>query len=320
MNNTSENLHLTKTFTVSAECSGYEIMFVLDGWKKYNIIAILVLNLLLAPLTAILNLFVVIAICKYQRLQSSSNILLANLGTTDMLTGFITQPILSTAYIFAIQGQVSCKTFLVAGHFGYWFSTMSYVTFVCIWSERYFAVFYPYFYIRYNNKGLLVKFLVALWVLFFLAYTAQLLIPSQGNSKKHVIVVGFISVTCGWGFYVQIKIVLVVRKIRRQVTIQRRDRNIRNTVQRCTSKATKVSVSVLLAMLICYLPYCIVSMSIYTLKPETSELILLLHEWSILLVLSNSICNVLIYCYRLKDFREPIYGILLRLLRVRTAE
>ena len=52
----------------------------------------LVINSIICPFTFVLNVLVIIAVKKTQRLQTKANVLLACLAVTDVFTGFIAQP------------------------------------------------------------------------------------------------------------------------------------------------------------------------------------------------------------------------------------
>ena len=133
-----------------------------------HIMTISVLNLLFAPFICLSNFSVLVAIWKNARLQTLSNILLANLSITDMFTGLITQPGFAISYILTAQGKTNSIFYRTATYFACIFSTVSYSTIVYIRTERYFAIFHPYLYLKWAKRACYQVFDIVVGALSFL--------------------------------------------------------------------------------------------------------------------------------------------------------
>ena len=110
-----------------------------------------------------------------------------------------------------------------------------------------------------------------------------------------------------WCVHVQLKIHRVVKRIQLEISSlcasshQRRN-NIRAFA---TPKVTKVGISTFSAMVICYVPYCIIYILYYYHLISRAKVIM--HcVWVTIIVLLNSLCNVVIYSIRMKEIRRAI--------------
>ena len=205
-------------------------------------------------------------IWKNERLQTLSDILLANRNITDMFTGLITQPGYGIYYILITQGKPHFTLIIASSYSGSVFTFMSCLTVVCISTERYFSIFHPYVYIKWACMDLVIKLLIGLWVFLFVSNSIAFIIEfgfGIGVEKGRIIVLAFILVAMLWTSYVQIKIIHVVRKIRRPVSSQFSSHHHQNIFRHDTSNATKVSLAILTSIGICYTPISIVNLLKY---------------------------------------------------------
>ena len=189
-------------------------LLLIQNPHSYISIAVGIIFLLLRFLTGILNTLTFTVILKNKNLQTVPNFILASLCITDILTGYICEPLvaiivllsavtnLTTAYAFL---QAELLTFL-------FFAIMSYSTQIIIWTERYIGIFYPYFYQRWIVKKSVVKALVVLWVLSIAIYLIACFTASLRGVLDFIIHTFPLSVA--WCAYVQVKTYLLVRRIR----------------------------------------------------------------------------------------------------------
>ena len=275
--------------------------YPLYGWYKYNWIIVASLNLVMAPFAGILNLLVFSVILKERSLQSISNIILANLCLTDMITGFVCQPMFAAVMLMSRYGLVCCSFFIVAVVIGYSVGTVSYLTLLAIWTDRYFAIFHPFRYIEFASKRLVVKLLVGLWIASILLVCLSLLTKEFLLHSIGTLIV--VPTSFGWSFYVQLKTVLVVKRLGHQVTTIENDISDA-VVDNSDSRATKVAMTVLIALFVCSVPQCAINIWAYFFK-RTDELSAAF-SWSTTLLLLNSNCNPIIYCLWMKEIREKV--------------
>ena len=321
LSNTFKNL-TSKHGKHSVDCVALPPILAEVSWAQSNIQAISILNMLAAPFTFLSNLLVLVAVCKFRKLQTLPNILLANLSMTDMFTGLLMQPCFGVYHILTTQGNSSCLLQTVSNCFAYYFASVSYLTIICIWTERYFAIFHPYYYMKWITKELLVKLLIGLWIFCFVYYGIFLLLRI-GIEENRALVALIVPVTFLWSLFVQLKVIIAVRKVRHQVSILPGNQVRRSSFYYYSSNATKVSFLILLTMMICYMPFCVLCLFKYSewrRKNRQSLSLYVNFQWSIFFVSFNSLCNVVIYCYRLRELRKYIVSMVFKLFENQTLQ
>ena len=303
--NSSEDGHIVANDKLSVECLLFREEFPLSGWYPYSWIANAVVNFTLAPFTGIVNLLVVIAIFKTHRLQSVSNIILVSLSLTDMLTGFISQPLVGTIYIMASNYWISCPTFATTSIVGFYLWTVSYLTMACVMTDRFYAIFLPYRYRNIAQKKFIFKVLAFIWI-----FTGILVCVSSFTRKFMVhnyFTVIAVPVVFGWSFFVQVKTLILIRRIHCEVTSLSTTDSYPQPQHNTFNSATRLAFFILLAMWFCLLPKGIFYALDYASNSDKiSELLLIAHSWANTAVLINSLLNPLIYCYYLREIRDSI--------------
>ena len=286
-----------------SDCKGLQSLFVTHNWYKINSIAVAVICLLLAPFTSILNLLALIVVTKTKRLQSPSNMLLGNLCITDMLTGFLTEPLVAANYLLGSRGQTICLLYIIPLYIGLCLGTMSYLIIFTIWTDRYFAIFQPFSYRKLATKNLLLKLIVCIWIICVTVHLAAMF--TVGYSVYVVFVMAFLPLTLIWCIYVQFRIVFLVRRISREVAAQPSS-NQRNSEDQAISNAIKVCVPVFLTMIICYIPYGFLRAWVIISDKIDSQELRVAYAWTMVLILVNSLLNFMIYYYRITDFTNEL--------------
>ena len=82
----------------------------LDVQLKVSYITTVIFNSITCPFTVVLNVLVIMAVKRRQRLQSYANILLACLAVTDTFTGLLVQPTFIIWRIFQLLGGINTDT------------------------------------------------------------------------------------------------------------------------------------------------------------------------------------------------------------------
>ena len=286
-----------------AECLSFRTTYPLTGWYSYNWVAIAMVDFTLAPFTAVINLLVAIAILKNSTLQTVSNIIILNLTLTDMLTGFIAEPLLGTINIMASQSTMSCPIFTTASVVSYYFTTVSFLTLAFVMLDRFFAIFLPYRYVMIADKNLIIKMLVSIWI-----FGALILVVS-GFTKKFVLhnyfTIIIIPVVFGWSFFVQVKTLILIRRIHREVSSLPTTDSDPSPQDNASSSTTRLGFFILLAMWFCFVPKASVYFLSYAFG-KTSDLLHIASSWTNIAVLTNSLLNPLIYCYYLREIRGSV--------------
>ena len=303
--NSTTNFSLKNSEKLILNCLTLHNEYPLYGWYKYNWIVVASFNLVLAPFAALLNLIILVVILKNRRLQSISNILLMNLCLTDLLTGFIAQPMFAAITIISKDGIENCPLFVTGVIIGYYVGTLSYLTLLTIWTDRYFAIFHPFRYIEWASKGLVIKVLAVLWI------TCALLVSLSLLTKEFLLHSIFTMITVpisfGWSFYVQLKTMYIVRRLQRQTSTT--ENTVSDSVKgNSNSQATKVAATILITICVCNFPHCVVYIWGYLFtRPDG---LYVAFGWTTTLLLVNSSWNPIIYCLKMTEIREKVFELL----------
>ena len=108
-----------------------------------SLVALIVIHATTCPFTILLNLLVMIAVKTKPRLQSTSNITLACLASTDMMVGLVVQPLLITLMVNLIQGKTTAGVCSVQSATGFFISFFCFSYFVHLFLmtvDRYIAI------------------------------------------------------------------------------------------------------------------------------------------------------------------------------------
>ena len=103
----------------------------------------LVILIITCPFTIVLNVMVIFAVKKKRRLQTTSNIALACLATTDTIVGIFAYPIIISYEILILQGEISgevCQLQYAARYLASVALFSSFVHLVLMTAERYIAI------------------------------------------------------------------------------------------------------------------------------------------------------------------------------------
>ena len=282
------------------ECLLFREEFPSSGWYPYSWIAVAIVNFTSAPFIAIVSMLVVMAIFKTQRLQTFSNIILVILNLTDMLTGFISQPLVGTLYVMVTKRTISCPLFPTTSIVGFHLGTVSYLTMTCVMTDRFYTIFLPYRYQEIAQKKFIFNVLASVWIF------GGILICVSTFTKKFVVHNYFtmiaVPVVFGWGFFVQVRTLILAWRIKREVSfLPAGDSNSRQ--DNVLSSVTRLACFLLLAMWFCLLPKGIFYVLDYASNSDKiSDLLLIAHSLANTAVLINSLLNPLIYCYHSRQY------------------
>ena len=115
-----------------------------------SITTFLTLDIIIALITIIGNSIFMFTLIKIKTLHTPSNVLLGALCTSDLLVGFVTQPIYLT-FLLLVRFKNSIDTaLLLVGTTSFLFTSGLSFTFVGVISlDRYFAICRPYWYLKH---------------------------------------------------------------------------------------------------------------------------------------------------------------------------
>ena len=272
-------------------------------------------NAITCPFVILLNILVMVAVKTKRQLRTKSNVSLACLATTDLVMGFVVQPLLIVHHSFILKGEtgIFCS---VLSTIRVTITTRCVITslnlFVLLSAERYIAIKHSFAYEKLVTEGRIIVASGLAWAVAIILPTEDFWPPNIQNVAILVLVfMQFTSIVLVFYFNVS-----VYREIRRsekqiianQVSLEVKEKLLKN------KKAFYCTVVVLLAIFLCYFPAnIIVAIMISFLKDSIALNVknIMYHLITLFPVL-NSLFNPLIYAVRIRYFRVAFIQLLSR--------
>ena len=277
----------------------------LSSEMSASLTSITVVNLLAASCAIFLNILVMIAVKKTPRLRTNSNILLACLAGTDLMTGALGQPLFAAEQIYRLTGGFEsypvCVLKFASGIFAVTSVVASVQHLTLLSIDRYIAIKYPFKYLEMVTiRRLTVTVAFAWLVAAFLAVLTALYTvdhPFTFYFRNFLLLASIsILVFCQIAVYLEARIHM--RKIRtQQMSVEAKEAFLKE------KKALNTTTIVIGALLLSYLP--IIAFRL-VLKPLVNSdfMKFVLEAVFRTFLLCNSVCNPLIYCARGTEFRR----------------
>lgn len=288
-------------------------------------IIFLILDLIIAMLTIAGNSIFMLTLIKNKKLHTPSNMLLGALCFSDLLVGYLLQP-MYLSYYFKVELQrttpsqmspIRDKIYTV----GTVTIALSFLFAVLISVDRYVAICHPY---RYHASA---SCKTHIWIAISSGMTWAIVPILFHVIDEKVILAGITLLIIIVGIFLILfsyyKIYRVIQKQNNSVhtlgTIERKDGpHERQEEQREDEKRkrerdrTSMIKIIFLGQFTCFAPY--FALTIYFLA--TSSLCLdtptklILDLWAVFLLLGNSFVNPIIYCFKYKMFRNSVLRLL----------
>ena len=270
---------------------------------------IIVLGCIACPLTTVLNLLVIISVKRKPQLKTISNTVLGCLAVTDALMGIIGLPLFVTSRILNYQGETSSDVCAVKDVFRSVLrilggATVFHLTVMNV--ERYIAIKHPFQHTTIATKPRVLGSSALAWIAAF--FTSFLLVITDYSINLTVVNV-ILLFSMAVIIYCQ---VVVYRETRRQekliaaqeVSVEAKKKFLKE------KKAFKVTTTLLVMLLISYLPLTVALLVLKTsIVPE--NVAFLFGSFSTFVIILNSLTNPIIYCVRTRQFRVAFIEILL---------
>ena len=286
-------------------CDTVQFYYKFENISKWNIITVSLVNFVTAPLAVFLNFLAIYTIYRRKTLRTLSNLVLCSLALTDMLTGLVSQPLFATL----MMTSAFCVSFCFINTFtiiiGNILSSISMASLFLINLDRHISIFYPFYYEKFKEGKLKVLVIViVIWLINIFVVSASLATP--GMVLTTIAASTFALVIFIWSFYVNIRAILVVRKIQRQIKSSYTStasnaglENKRNS--EVMSRATRIVSTIIGSMLFCYMPFVV-----FTVFELSTNLPFNAWVWISTLVFLNSLSNPLVYFLQMKEMREEM--------------
>ena len=286
--------------------------FSLTVPKQVSYIATIAINSITCPFTVLLNVLVIMAAKRRRRLRSKTNILLACLAVTDLLTGLVAQPSFIVWKTFQLLGKTPGMAYHdspreVHNSSFRALTVCSSLHLMLVTCERLIAIrftmHYPYIVIKRNIKVAVI----AIWI--FVIFCDVFRRLKTDLKIAFNLLVGLVLVSCI--LFILVSYVILYRETLCQQTKIKTQQLPQEEVQRFAKerKALKTTVLVVGTVMLCFLPMLFalfISVSARSGQYQIAYIPPYVRTFSML----NSLLNPLIYCWRQKEMRQFVFRLL----------
>ena len=285
-----------------------------------HLVALTVINSLALLPTVVLNALVIVAVATRHRLQSNSNVLVAWLAGTDLLNGLVNQDIeiaLELSRIFSHGPFCNLEKASAVARTGYVVLSVSNLMLICI--DRYISIKHPLRYETIVTKQRINTGLLLAWALGLLATIHELTMAVIDSGTdlyflymkmSYVILLTLVLVAIGVIGYTNCYIFSESRRQRKRLLTEPLPEEEAKRLRE-ENKATNTLTLILATLVITYIPsivlICFTAYSEDILKPH---ILTVLWSWVMTLSLLGSLCNPIIFFWRVKKLRHAILEIL----------
>ena len=282
-----------------------------------------VVSFTISPTAVLLNALVIIAMMKRRGLRTLSNILLASMAVTDLLVGGICVPLSAIDGLLLggicvplsaidglllpyqiLAGQHICTLDVATAFVTFTMSYVSLVHLVIIAWERYVAIRRWRDYRSILTKGRLKKLAVIAWISSILFILTPNLISMVLRGETTFMALGFS--TASFLALIVYFYFMVFLKIRKQKITELFQASVLVSMK-MERRVAITTAMVTAAVILSFVP-------VASLNPlgNVFPVLLKMSSWRVgeTLMLSNSLVNPLIYCYRDRHFRKAVLEIL----------
>ena len=274
-----------------------------------------ILNGCLCHSTIMLNIVTIYALRKTTTLSNTLKTLLLNLAVADLGIGLLGQP-LEVVYLTELLrwNQASPATDGVSAVVLSVFYLSSLCSIMSISADRFIAIEMPLRYEDLVTHRRVVIVVITIWLFSALiSPCAVFLLTMNTMFAFFVIVESIFFLTTTLLYY---KIYLTIRRHKEQIQSQMQQLTENNDLENSTriTKSANSTFCINLLFWICYLPHLFVSIA-RRIHENQSVTIQVLYAFSETLVLLNSSLNPVVYCWKMRQIRHTILGILRKMSR-----
>lgn len=290
----------------SWNCSSMQLYFVNipQDTHYHNILRVFIfINALVAVIAICCNFIVIYTISRTPSLQKPSYFLILGLAVSDFGVGLFSQPTYAVNKFAELTGRVSvfCTTGKIFSSSAIVFTVISFFTLSAITADRFLAVQLHLRYQEIVTTRRCFVVIILIWISGVLISLARML--ALGLPFLITVIIIFIALLLLNAFFLG-KIYQVIR--RHSVQIRAQQHVAQQSFDMRTFRKTINTVDyIILAFLICYVPYA-GALIIFTVRQHRTEDIRLLLTVTESFVMFNGVFNPIIYCLRIQEIRNIV--------------
>ena len=285
-----------------------------------SLVALICVNSLAIIPTILLNALVIFVVATRRRLQSNSNILLACLAGTDLLTGLVVEPIniaVEVKRAFGIEPFCTLETVCAIALCAPCYASYSHLLLISI--DRYIATKDALRYREIVTKQRIKNGVLAAWAITVALTIQEIALAVIDSETKNysvfwtltVVITSIICLTYIAGIcYCYAYIFSESRRQKKRLQTEQLSQEEAKRVKK-DNKAAHTLALILGALIVTYLPAIILllvaaTFSNYTLNPSVTAIF---SSWASTFILLGSLVNPIIYCWRNKKLRSAFLEI-----------
>ena len=292
--------------------------FLLTEGTYNHLLAIISINSISVLPTVLSNALVISAVATRGQLRNESTILLACLAGADLLTGLLGQPIRIATEVQRIlkKGTFCSALERVSTLSLIWHILATLTHLMLITTDRYIAIKKPLRYREIVTTRRVTVAVISGWA-FTIFVTIQESILAAVNSDTNIYSIYLTISTITVTGFASISIIAIVgiylyifSETRRQQRIEIEHLSVEEiTTIRKNNKAIKVLGIILITLIVTYLPT-IISVIMYFSVNLEGRVLNCMASWMATFIMLGSLCNPIIYCWRMEKFRHAFLEIL----------
>ena len=292
--------------------------FLLTEGTYNHLLAIISINSISVLPTVLSSALVISAVATRGQLRNESTILLACLAGADLLTGLLGQPIRIATEVQRIlkKGTFCSALERVSTLSLIWHILATLTHLMLITTDRYIAIKKPLRYREIVTTRRVTVAVISGWA-FTIFVTIQESILAAVNSDTNIYSIYLTISTITVTGFASISIIAIVgiylyifSETRRQQRIEIEHLSVEEiTTIRKNNKAIKVLGIILITLIVTYLPT-IISVIMYFSVNLEGRVLNCMASWVATFIMLGSLCNPIIYCWRMEKFRHAFLEIL----------
>ena len=309
-------------------CSSPNLLryFYLQEFSKSIFVLICVVDAAIFLSASLGNILILISLRKSQAIHSPSKALFSSLALSDLAVGLIVAPLHFGLTLGIVQDNPSlyCTFFAPTTAAGYTMASVSTLTAVAIALDRYLAFRLRQRYRQLVTVNRVVWLLCLVWIigiLFALSWNLH-------RNISHIVGACATFLCTVTTFFCYLKIFVGLSHQAARIQEQNRTRSLeQNQVARANhrhffnipvyKKSVKNMFLIYCVIFICYVPYFLALMLLFSVGLDSSTFLVL--SLSYVIMILNSSLNPFVYCWRIREIRRQVLSILNDIYSVRAS-